>query len=329
MSDQTEQRPPEAPKKPEGERGKSFFTTLPGILTALTGLIVAISGLLAALNNMGLFQARATETLPPTLTFTPTLTLLSSSSLTSMPSETQAPVTTQIPTVSAITAIPITPSAITDTPAPVTPTPAPTQTPPAITIQTMDFCVKPSLMDRVIVREGPDTSTRILGTLAGDACLTFDTRMPDNSWVRIAQEQSNGAEHPMAHGWVKSNLLSEVEEVLYLDWYISENARQGLYCVRMLEGLYVRECADTSCPQSGVLRLGDCLYFDGRLENLPWLRIAENQTEGKYAPLAHKWLSTEGLTLILMDFKSFIHQPDMKPYIELLPILTPPPTPGG
>lgn len=67
----------------EPEEKKSFWTTLPGILTAITALIAAIGGLLTAINStVELFPAKETSTAvppshtdtplpPPTETFTP------------------------------------------------------------------------------------------------------------------------------------------------------------------------------------------------------------------------------------------------------------------
>ena len=52
--------------KDDSAEKKSFWTTLPGILTALAGLITAIAGVLAALNTtVGLFSPKATSTVLP------------------------------------------------------------------------------------------------------------------------------------------------------------------------------------------------------------------------------------------------------------------------
>src|SRR6185436_14867518 len=59
--------------KDDSAEKKSFWTTLPGILTALAGLITAIAGVIAALNTtVGLFSPKATPALnPPTSTALP------------------------------------------------------------------------------------------------------------------------------------------------------------------------------------------------------------------------------------------------------------------
>lgn len=44
---------------------KSFFSTLPGILTALTGLVTAIAGLIYALSETGIIGSRGTEETKP------------------------------------------------------------------------------------------------------------------------------------------------------------------------------------------------------------------------------------------------------------------------
>lgn len=60
-------------KKDDPVEKKSFWTTLPGILTAVAALITAIAGLVAALNSThGLFSSKATpSSIPPTYTVSP------------------------------------------------------------------------------------------------------------------------------------------------------------------------------------------------------------------------------------------------------------------
>lgn len=72
----------------EPEEKKSFWATLPGILTAITALITAIAGLLAAINSSAeLFPAKETQTpIPPTPTSTPV----------PLPTETFTPVPTPV-----------------------------------------------------------------------------------------------------------------------------------------------------------------------------------------------------------------------------------------
>jgi hypothetical protein len=322
MGDQPEQNPAEAkppaePKKPDAERAKSFWSTLPGILTQVAAVIVAITGLVVALTNAGIFTPSPTQTPTPTQTFTPTATLIPTPTPTSTLSPT--PTLTDTPT-------PTPTHTRTPTPIPPTRTPTPTRTP--VIVPKIDLCLM-QIGERAIVREGPDTSFSVRDRLPFEACLTFDLRMPDNSWIRIAQEQRDEAIRPFALGWIKSELLVESEEIVHLNPYFGEDALNGLYCVDTGAGLNVRECADTACPQSGTLLWKECLFFDGRLIDNSWLRIARQQDNEPYTLLAGKWVSTENLSLILREFQSYINKPEMKPYFELLPVLTPPPTPEG
>jgi hypothetical protein len=353
MGEQTEQppgegKPPEEPKKPETEGTESFWKTLPGILTALGGVIVAITGLIAGLANAGLLSARPTAsptftlavaitqdfTSPPTTTLPPT----SSATLTPTPTTTHTatPTTTHTPT-NTTPPSPTPTVAVSDTPNPTgtstlqpttTKTPTPTLTPTPRADARIELCVR-RMGDNATVREGPDISTPVRGRLSPDTCLSFDLRLPDNSWVRVAQDQRNEDLQALSQGWVKAELLSEAEAIVNLNWYLPEDAKQGFYCVDSGTGLNVRACADTSCPRLATLAYEECLYFDGRLEDSSWVRIAQEQQDPQYAPLAQAWLSTERPSLMLRDFQSYINKPDMRPYYELLPIATPPPTPQG
>jgi cytoskeletal protein RodZ len=340
-----EGKPPEEPKKPEKEVSEPFWKTLPGILTALGVVIVAITGLIAGLSNAGLLPARPTDsptftlavattqefTSPPTPTRTPTsnatLTSTPSTTHTSTPTPTHTPTPTTTPTPTATVDASDTPRP-TDTPTPPpadTNTPTPTLTPTPRIDARIELCVP----HNVIVREGPDRSTSVKGRLSPDTCLNFDLRLLDNSWVRIAQDQRNETLQSMAQGWVKSELLSEAEAIVNLNWYLPEDAERGFYCVDSGTGLNVRSCADTSCPRISTLQYEACLYFDGRLQDSSWLRIAQEQEDPQYTPLAHSWLTTERPSLVLREFQAYLNKHDMRPYFELLPIVTSPPTPQG
>jgi len=54
------------------EKKKSFWQTLPGIITAITGLVVAITGLIAALSDYGILEILGIQ--PPVATEFPTST---------------------------------------------------------------------------------------------------------------------------------------------------------------------------------------------------------------------------------------------------------------
>ena len=81
--------------KNTAEEKKSFWTTLPGILTALTTLITAIAGLVIALNNtVGLFSPKMTPTsIPPAYTATaPLPIMITETPLTAKATETSTPI---------------------------------------------------------------------------------------------------------------------------------------------------------------------------------------------------------------------------------------------
>ena len=321
MGDQIEKKPPEAtpaaPKKTENEAAKSFWTTLPGILAQLAVLIGAIAGLIVALDEVGIIVIRPTPTFTPTLTPTPTQTGTS----TPTPTQTPPPTMTSSPTP---TFTPVVVS--TATPSPTrTPTPQP---PTPVPVPRLELCVR-LLGDSVTVREGPDTSTSVRGRLPADTCLIFDQRLPDNSWVRIAQEQRDSSYVTFALGWVKSELLSESDEIAHLFPYIPEDAHLGYYCINTGSGLNVRDCADTGCRQTATLSWHECLLFDARLSDSAWLRIAATQDNEPYTSLAGNWVSTENFSLVVREFQIFVGLHDMHPYFDLLPVVTPPPTPQG
>jgi len=324
MGDPIEQNPPEVkppatPKKPESEAAKSFWITLPGILAQLAVLIGAIAGLIVTLNEVGVISLRPTPTFTPTLTSTPTPTSTRTPTPTDSPTPTSTPTSTPAPTVTP-TLTPTIASSPTPTSTPLPPTPVP--------VPKLELCVR-LLGDRVVVREGPDTTTSVRGRLPGDVCLTFDQRLPDNSWVRIAQEQGDPSNAAFSLGWVKAELLSESDEIVHLFPYIGEDVYNGFYCINAGSGMNVRNCADTACEQIAILSWQECLIFDARLTDSSWLRIGADQEDETYSPLAGSWVSTDSFSLVVREFQTFLSQHDMRPYFELLPVVTPPPTPQG
>jgi hypothetical protein len=320
-------KPPEADKKPDSESKKSFWNTFPGLLTAIASIIVALAGLIAALDNAGLMRPKATLTptptltLTPTATFTPTLTL----TVTPTPTQTETPTSTHTETITPTTTennLP--PPTETPTPTPknrFTATPSPTVT--LVVAPALEFCMK-TMSDSAVVRQGPDINTPVLGNLPSEACLNFDVRLPDDTWVRIAQNQPKPYQ-TLAGGWVRSENITELKDIDHLDFYKPQGALDGLYCVNSYSGINVRECADLDCPVARSLRRGDCLAFNGRLIDSSWLRIAPGQAG--YTNLADKWASS--VYLVVKEFFSFVDPHDMLPYFSLLPVVTPPPTPEG
>jgi hypothetical protein len=178
--------------------------------------------------------------------------------------------------------------------------------------------------DSAVVRQGPDINNPVLGNVPPDACLNFDVRLPDDSWVRIASAQQD-LYQALAGGWVKSENLNELRDIDHLDIYKPGDALNGLYCANAFTGINVRGCADQGCPVITSLRRGDCLIFNGRLEDSSWLRVAPGQAD--YPELADKWAAA--INLIVKEFLSFVDPHEMLPYFRLLPVVTPPPTPEG
>jgi hypothetical protein len=193
----------------------------------------------------------------------------------------------------------------------------------------LELCFR-NLRDNVIVRDGPDLITAVLGQLPSDSCLNFDLRQFNNSWVRIAAEQSNEEAEAVALGWVIFNVINATSsEIEHLAPYVPEDAVDGFYCVLPLSGSKVQNCpstSDSSCPSIGTLDWHACLYFDGRLEDSTWLRIAAGQGE-EYSIFTGKWVNSD--LVVVNEFLDFLEKPRMQPYLELLPIVTPPPTPEG
>jgi hypothetical protein len=169
-----------------------------------------------------------------------------------------------------------------------------------------------------------------MGTLGADKCPRFDLRLMDDSWVQIAQDQRDGDLEFFVGGWVRSDLLLEFEMIVPVLYFsFPDGAEEGFYCINNSAGMNVRICADTGCPTMEPLKKDACLNFDGRLRDNSWLRIAQDQEDQQYAIQANGWVSTAMQSLILSEFQSFHVKPDMEPYLDLLPIVTPPPNPGG
>jgi hypothetical protein len=319
MGDQIDQQPvedksPEQTKKSETKGSKSFWTTLPGILTAVAGVIGAITALIVALANTGLMPTKAIETSVPILTDAPTQTStiipIQSVTLTSTIKPSNTPISSETPT--------LLPTSTNTTIPPPTVTPRPGEE--------AEMCVS----EIVVVRKGPDTSYDIMGRLNVDKCPKFDLRLMDDSWVQIAQDQRDEELQSLIGGWVKSEYLLEYETVVpILYFYSPDGAEQGFYCIDNGAGMHVRACADTSCLEIYTLQYQECLNFDGRLQDSSWLRIARDQNYDEYADLAHGWVSTVMQSLIFSEFQSFHEKPNMESYLDLLPIVTPPPNPGG
>jgi hypothetical protein len=124
-------------KKDDEKKEKSFWSTLPGILTGIAAIITAIGGLLIGLSTAGLLKAPPTPTVAAAVTSdTPTATLLPPSS-------------TPTPVIIVVTPTPLptnTPTpAPTPTPVPTnTPTPAPTPTPVIIVVTPTPLPVTPT-----------------------------------------------------------------------------------------------------------------------------------------------------------------------------------------
>jgi hypothetical protein len=91
----------------------------------------------------------------------------------------------------------------------------------------------------------------------------------------------------------------------------------------------VRNCADTACEQIAILNWEECLNFDARLIDNSWLRISEEQDVPATRTLAGKWVSSGDFSLVFGEFQSYIEAHDLAPFFERLPVVTPPPTPGG
>jgi hypothetical protein len=328
-------KPPGGEKPPEAESKKSFWTTLPGILTAITSLVVAIAGLIAALNNTGWIRPRPTptptftSTSTATPTYTPTLTptVTPTSTVTPTPTQTLIPTPTGTPTPIEKN-LPTPSETFTLTPdgrLTVTPTLTPTETPtPTLVIASrLELCMR-KMNDSAVVRQGPDITNPVLGNVPSEACLNFDVRLPDDSWVRIAEVQRDPYQG-LAGGWVKAENLNELRDIDHLDIYKPSDAKDGRYCVSSYAGINVRDCADKACAVITSLRRGDCLIFNGRLEDNTWLRVASGQAD--YPELAEKWAAA--VNLIVKEFLGFLDPHEMLPYFRLLPVVTPPPTPEG
>ena len=90
--------------------------------------------------------------------------------------------------------------------------------------------------ESAVVRQGPDINTLVLGNVPAEACRNFDVRLPDDTWVRIAQAQQDPYK-PLAGGWVRSENLNELKDIDHLDFYKPKDALDGLYCVGSYSGV--------------------------------------------------------------------------------------------
>ncbi len=82
----TESKSPQssAPKPPDAEK-KSFWSTLPGLLTAVGGMIAGVAALLNSLNVMGILGGAKPTAVPPIATLSPTAVVSTTLSPTARP----------------------------------------------------------------------------------------------------------------------------------------------------------------------------------------------------------------------------------------------------
>jgi len=190
------------------------------------------------------------------------------------------------------------------------------------------FCIN---FYSVIIRTGPGDIYQVQSVLknpnnlSSPDCLLFDFRMPDNSWIRIAPNQSNPSYSEYELGWVYSSQLRP-NDFDRLGIYIPDSIKEGLYCITNRFGINIRKCPSNSCSITGTLSMRDCLVVDARTQDNQWVRVSKNQNDSKYVQFAEGWIS---ICCIMPSEFSAEYQPFLRFYLDLLPIATPPPTPGG
>ena len=206
------------------------------------------------------------------------------------------------------------------------PTQAPSVTPTPLT--TADFCVN---FYSVIVRDGPGVSYPQKSILynpyniSDPVCLRFDYRVPDNTWARIAPEQENSDYNQHKLGWIQTNQLRP-NDIGVLRLYIPDGVQNGKYCPMNRNGIYVRSCPNNSCNTMGTLYLPDCLFIDARSADKQWVRISSEQEDDKYTPYTGYWVSAYFVAPFDLSSEWSAFYLD---YLNILPIATPFPTPGG
>jgi len=240
-------------------------------------------------------------------------------SLLTIPTTTILPITTQPVTTTEI------PPTITST-SQVIPVQTPSITPTLLT--TAEFCVN---FYSAIVREGPGDSYPQKSVLknpynnSDPVCLRFDFRVPDNTWARIASEQENSDYSQHELGWIQTNQLRP-NDIDVLRIYIPDGVQNGKYCPMNRNGIYVRSCPNNGCEATGTLYLPDCLFIDARSNDNQWVRISSNQEDEKYLRYEGNWVSAYFVAPFDLSSEWSAFYLD---YLNILPVATPFPTPGG
>ncbi len=306
----------------ELEKFKIHLSLRQSILQGILGLFLIAIGIFLHLQTSQVSGNVDTIALP-TLTVIPSNTL-PATLVTSIQPETQTPTLTLTLTPTLMSAS--TPTVLvtqTFTPFPVTLSVA---IPQASDHDTLEFCLN---SPRVNIREGPGESYRVINTVSSPpsnpVCLLFDSRMPDNSWVRISEKQSQSKYSSYSGGWISSTLLRP-NDFESLKIFVPNSVQEGLYCVNTRNGVTVRVCPSQGCYGIGILSYQDCLYIDARTEDSLWVRISEKQNSEKFLPLRSGWVSKYFLSP--SEFSS-LYESFSTYYFELLPIATPKPTPDG
>jgi hypothetical protein len=149
--------------------------------------------------------------------------------------------------------------------------------------------------------------------------------MPDSSWIRISRKQIQNEFSKYGGGWISADLLRPSDFDL-LEIFVPESVQEGFYCVNTRNGVNVRTCPLQSCNEMGRLSYKDCLLIDGRTADSLWVKISEKQRENKYVQYANGWIISRFLSP-----KEFlkIYDPYIRFYFEILPVVTPQPTPEG
>jgi len=192
----------------------------------------------------------------------------------------------------------------------------------------VEYCVT---FYSVLVKTGPsdyyDKKSILVNpnNLSDPACLLFDLRLPDSSWIRIAPKQSDSAYAEYATGWIRSDQVG-VTNFDNLKIYIPDSVLSGEYCTTSRNGVKIRSCPNDSCETKSILPLGACLIFDARTADNKWARISKNQTDNNYLPFAGYWVNSY---FVSPPEFSQTYNPFILFYLGLLQVVTPIPTPEG
>lgn len=311
-----------------GEIKIQLSSLLQSILLGILGLFLVGIGTFLHFQTNQLPQS-VVLTVYPTLTFTPSNTLpaaLNSTPSVIIQTDTQTP--TLLPSNSS-TPTPTLSATQTFTPSPsltFTPFPSLTLTTPPSSDSVLEFCLN---ANRVNIREGPGESYPVVHTLSSSpsdpVCLLFDSRTPDSSWIRIADKQKQSKYSAYSGGWISSTLLRP-NDFESLKIFIPKTVQEGLYCVNTRYGVNVRICPNQNCYVIGKLSYQDCLYIDARTDDGQWVRVSEKQSNSDYLRLQNGWINRHLLSP--MGFSSR-YESFSEYYFNLLPIVTPQPTPEG